>query len=331
MSDWKNQLIRALSEAEGEYLNGAQLAGQLGCTRSAIWKKMNNLRKEGYPIEAVSNRGYRLACKSEQFLRQVRQFLFENGENTNVFNIHVTDVTESTNQITKKAGDEGAPENSVFVTLFQKEGRGRRGRSWVAAPGEGLCFSVLIRPQISADATGMISLLFGLCVFRAIRELYPIDIGIKWPNDIVSAVNGKKLCGILSETSYEDNRLNYAVIGCGVNVLQERFPGPLRETATSLLLEGVPSPSAPRTLAAILKHFSSMYPAFLSDISEFLCEYRRNCVTLGREVFIVGEKDRIGTALDINEKGELMIRCSDGSESVVSAGEVSIRGIAGYS
>lgn len=324
-------MIRILSEAEGEFVNGARLAGKLGCTRSAIWKKMNGLRKEGYPIEAVSNRGYRLACKSEQFLRQVRHFLCENGEAADFFHIHVTDVTESTNQNAREAADEGAPENSVYVTLFQKEGRGRRGRSWVSAPGEGLCFSVLIRPRISADAVGMIALLFGVCVFRAIRELYQIDIGIKWPNDIVSTVNGKKLCGILSETSFEDNRLKYAVIGCGLNVWQERFPEPLRETATSLIKEGVSSPSAPRVLASILTNFSSMYPAFLSDTSGFLGEYRKNCVTLGREVFVVGEKDHKGTALDINDKGELIIRFSDGSENAVSSGEVSIRGTNGYS
>ncbi len=324
-------MIHALRAAGEGYLNGSELAGRLGCTRSAIWKKMRVLRDEGYPVEAIPNRGYRLGSKAEHFRAKVSECLSSDPSLSGIFTVHVTDVTESTNRSAREAAEAGAPENSVFVGLYQQNGRGRRGRSWVSAPGEGLCFSILIRPRISAQSSGLLPLMFGLCVFKAITALFPVPLGIKWPNDIVSLVNGRKLCGILSESSFEEDRLSYAVIGCGINVLQRNFPEPLSGIATSLLLEGVPDPSAPIVLAGVLKEFSRSYPAFVSDPAGFLGEYRRNCATLGREVVIVGENGRIATAKDISDRGELMVRFSDGTEALVHAGDVSVRGMEGYS
>jgi BirA family biotin operon repressor/biotin-[acetyl-CoA-carboxylase] ligase len=324
-------MIRALQKAGDGYLNGADLAQSFGCTRSAIWKKMSVLRDEGYSIEALPNRGYRLGSKADSFRAKAAECLSADPSVAGVFTVHVTDVTESTNRSAREAAEAGAPENSVFVALYQQSGRGRRGRSWISAPGEGLCFSILIRPRISTEISGMLSLLFGLCVFKAIRALYSVPIAIKWPNDVVSLVNGKKLCGILSETSFEDNRLSYAVIGCGINVSQRCFTEPLGDIATSLLMEGVMNPSAPVLLAGVLREFSGLYPTFASDPSGFLDEYRRNCATLGREVIIVGEKQRIGKATGLSDRGELIVRLSDGSETLVTAGEVSVRGLEGYS
>jgi BirA family biotin operon repressor/biotin-[acetyl-CoA-carboxylase] ligase len=324
-------MIRALREAGDGYLNGAELAKRFGCTRSAIWKKMRVLRDEGYPIDAIPNRGYRLGSEADRFRAMVMENLSADPCVAGVFTVHVADVTESTNLIAREAAEAGAPENSVFVGLYQQSGRGRRGRSWVSAPGEGLCFSILVRPRISTERSGMLSLLFGLCVYKAITALYPIRVGIKWPNDIVSMVNGKKLCGILSESSFEDDRLSYAVIGCGINIMQKRFPEPLREIATSLLIEGVPNASATTLLAVVLKEFSRSYPTFASDPTGFLDEYRRNCATLGREVMLVGENRRNATATNISDRGELTVRFSDGTETLVNAGEVSVRGMEGYS
>jgi len=330
MSGWKEDMIHALREAGDGYLNGAELAKRFGCTRSAIWKKMSVLRDEGYSIEAIPNRGYRLGSEADRFRAKVLECLSADPSVAGFFTVHVTDVTESTNRNAREAAEAGAPENNVFVGLYQQSGRGRRGRSWVSAPGEGLCFSILIRPRISTERSGMLSLLFGLCVYKAITALYPVRIGIKWPNDIVTLMNGKKLCGILSETSFEEDRLSYAVIGCGINILQSRFPEPLREIATSLLMEGVPDPSAPILLAGVLKEFSRSYSTFVSDPAGFLDEYRRNCATLGREVMIVGENQRVATAINVSDRGELMVRLSDGAEALVNAGEVSVRGMEGY-
>lgn len=328
MTDWKTEMLEALAEAGEGYLNGARLARRLGCTRSAIWKRMGVLRAEGYPIAAHPNLGYRLNSGAEFFRIKAEAALLERSENS--FAIHVADVADSTNRSAKEAAEAGAPDRSVFVALYQREGRGRRGRTWISEPGEGLCFSVLLRPSVVAEATGMLSLLFGLGVSRAIDELYAVPVGIKWPNDIVSLVNGRKLCGILSETSFEDNRLSYAIIGCGMNVTGETFPAELRETATSLRMEGVAEPSAPLILASVLRHFSRIYTEFLDNAVKFLDEYRNNCVTLGREVIIVGSEERIGTALGVNDKGELIVRLADGTDRNVTAGEVSIRGLNGY-
>lgn len=330
MSGWRDEMIRALSESGDAYLNGAELADRLGCTRSAVWKRMNKLRTEGYPIRAVTHRGYRLESVCGRFSEQITEELIKTGVDTDGLFIRVDEVSESTNASAKEAAESGFPEIGVFVTLFQRKGRGRRGRTWISTPGKDLCFSVLIRPSIPAESSGMLSLLFGWVVYQAFCEMGCDKTGIKWPNDIVSTVNGKKLCGILAETSFEDNRLSYAVIGCGINVSNVEFPEEIRETATSLFLEGAVKPSAPKLLASVIRNFRTAYRSFVTDPAFFLEDYRRNCVTLGREVEIIGETSRFARAKTINEKGELIVIMKDGSEAVVSAGEVSIRGIGGY-
>ena len=327
MKPWRETLLSILAESGEEFLSGEQLAEKFGCSRAAVWKKISILRSEGYPIEASTHRGYRLLSKSREFARQVEEALKSRGLE-GVFDVIVVDATPSTNLMAREAGTSGAREFSVFAALRQTAGRGRRGRAWVSDEG-GLWFSILLRPDMDPRAASTVTLLFGLCILKALRETCGISAGIKWPNDIVSMLNGKKICGILSETSMEDNLISYAVVGCGVNVSQETFPPEIESVATSLYLEGV-RVSGADLLAAILAETALRYPEFVRNPKAFLPEYRANCATLGRPVRIESAVPEEGTAQDVSESGDLIVRKKDGTIVTCSSGEVSVRGMLGY-
>lgn len=330
MNSWRSEIIDALSHGGDVFQNGEQLAERFGCSRTAVWKKINILRREGYPIEAVTNRGYRLIPLATLLDKEISSGLSDAGLQGQ-FTVHVHSVVASTNLTARESGMSGAPENEVVVALSQTHGKGRMGRAWESATGEGLWFSVLLRPEIPPENTGLLSLFFGLCVCKALQDLYSLHVGIKWPNDVVSLVTGKKICGILSETVFEDNKLAFAVVGCGINILQKAFPDSISERATSLLLEGVTHPSVALTMVEILKNVSREYPEFIRNTGGFIEEYRKHCVTLGREIRAEGATEVRGIAGNVTDHGELEVICGDGQKVVLTAGEVSVRGILGYS
>jgi BirA family biotin operon repressor/biotin-[acetyl-CoA-carboxylase] ligase len=329
MKVWRNDLLETLSRAGEEFQSGEDLAKWFGCSRTAIWKGISILRKEGYPIEAVTNRGYRLLAGSQRLQREIDIQLQKRGMQ-DIFRVHVEDVVLSTNLQAREAGVNGCTENEVFVAILQTQGRGRLGRTWESEANAGLWFSVLLRPDMPQEKTPLISLFWGLCAMKSLHSLYSANVGIKWPNDIISLANGKKLCGILSETHYEDNKLSFAIVGCGVNLLQRVFPESIAEKATSLYLEGVLHPSRAELLAEMLQIFWEEYPKFIISPEKMICEYRANCATIGREVRLESEASVCGIAQNITEQGELEILSTTGKEMVISAGEVSVRGMLGY-
>lgn len=329
MNKWRNDLLETLSRGGEEYQNGEELARRFGCSRAAIWKRINMLRKEGYPIEAVTNRGYRLLAGSQRLQKEINIQLRNRGIQ-DIFRVHVEDVVLSTNIQAREAGVNGCVENEVFVAILQTQGRGRLGRTWESEANAGLWFSILLRPEMSQEKTSLLSLFWGLCAMKSLHSLYSANIGIKWPNDIISLTSGKKLCGILSETHYEDNKLSFAVVGCGVNLLQRAFPESIEKKATSLYLEGVLHPSRAEILAEMLQIFREEYPKFIISPEKMICEYRANCATIGREVRLESETSVCGIAQSITEQGELKVLSTTGKEIVISAGEVSVRGMLGY-
>lgn len=326
MKPWREELLSILAAGGDNFLNGEELADKFGCSRAAVWKKISILRSEGYPIEASTNRGYRLASGSRELERQIEAGL-EAAKLTGIYSVSVTDTTPSTNLLAREAGQRGAKENSVFITLRQTAGRGRRGRTWISGTDEGLWFSVLLRPELDPRPASSLTLLFGLCILKAIQRICNVPVGIKWPNDIVSLQNGKKLCGILSETSMEDNRISYAVVGCGINIFQKEFPGEIESAATSLFLEGAQVTKS-AVMTAVLEEAAARYPAFVKNPAGFLPEYRANCATLGRPVRIVNGTE--GIAQDISDSGDLLVRGNDGTVITCTSGEVSVRGMLGY-
>lgn len=249
------------------------------------------------------------------------------------------DNTGSTNEDAKRLALEGAKEGTVVVAESQSAGKGRRGRQWISPAGSNLYFTLLLKPEFEPDKVSMLTLVMALSVLEAMeKELGDeLPFRIKWPNDIV--VNGRKVCGILTEMIMENCLVQSVVIGVGININQTDFPKELEDAATSLFIEKQKVKLEPKTdikeklLKDILDSFESNYGLFLQDLSlNFLKEsYEAYLVNLNREVKVLDPAGEFeGRAMGINEKGELLVRTADGSIKEIYAGEVSVRGIYGY-
>ncbi len=323
----KAEVLTLLREAGG-YLSGQELCGRLGVSRTAVWKIINQLKEEGYGIEAVPNRGYLLTASPD---------LLEEGEIRSRLrtrwaggNLICCRTTGSTNADAKAEAERGAPEGTLVVAERQEAGRGRRGREWFSPEGSNLYFTLLLRPACAPDQACMLTLVMALAAAEAVRE-QGLDAGIKWPNDIV--ISGKKVCGILTEMSAEPDFIHYVVIGTGINVNQTVFPEGITETATSLRLEKGESVGRAQLLASVMEHFESAYARFLKtrDLSGIRADYESLLVNKGRPVRVLDPKGEYeGTAAGIRENGELLVKLPDGRMECVYAGEVSVRGIYGY-
>ncbi len=322
------ELLKILREADG-YVSGQQICEHFGVSRTAVWKAVNQLKEEGYEIEAVKNRGYRIrslpdAVTSEEITSRLATRWM--GRNC-IF----LDSVDSTNNYAKRIAEAGAENGTLVIAEEQTLGKGRRGRRWSAAGGDNITMSLLLRPDIRPDHASRLTLLMAMAVARAIREETGLAAVIKWPNDVV--VNGKKVCGILTEMNTEIDYINYVVIGVGINVNQAEFPEELAQTAGSLYLELEEKVSRSALVASALRELEGLYEKFLEteDLSAVREEYNELCINCGRQIRVLEPgNEYTGTALGINEKGELIVRGDAGKLSCVYAGEVSVRGLYGY-
>lgn len=237
--------------------------------------------------------------------------------------------TDSTNTYLKRLSASGsADDGTVVIASRQTAGRGRRGRSFESPEGLGLYLSVLLRPMLSPERLLPVTALTGTAVCNAIEAVSDFRPNLKWPNDLL--LNGKKICGILAETVPIAGEPPALIIGIGVNVLHrpEDFSPAVREIASSLFHELGQPISQPALAAAEIAALDEMYHVLLSGkLGAWLETYRRDCITLGREVQILhnnGEREQV-TALDIDEQFGLIVRRPDGTRTVVRSGEVSIR------
>ena len=237
---------------------------------------------------------------------------------------------DSTNIRAKELGEEGAADGTLVVTNRQTAGKGRRGRNWISP--EGNCyFSLLLRPDMLAERASMITLVSALALVKAIQTEYHLEAMIKWPNDVV--INGKKLCGILTESSTQLQHLKYVIVGIGINVNQKEFLEEIRQTATSISLETGKTEEGARLLAVFLQYFEQYYEIFLKtqDLSVLSKEYNRLLVNCKKEVKIIEqEKERILKAVGIDNMGGLIVEDRNGKQETIISGEGSVRGIYGY-
>ena len=239
------------------------------------------------------------------------------------------EVTDSTNEWAKRAAREGADDGCVFLAERQTAGKGRRGHIWQSLPGTSVSMSVLLRPGIPADRISMVTLVMGLAAAEGIRRACGLEVGIKWPNDVIASE--KKLCGILTEMNTAGS---FVVTGVGININNREFPEELAGTATSLLLETGSPVSRERIAAEVLNAFREYYGLFCEtgDLTLLLKRYNALLVNRGRQVRVLDQAAPFeGTALGIDSRGELLVKRADtGKMEKVYAGEVSVRGICGY-
>lgn len=330
----RQTVLALLRERMGEPLSGEELSQQLGISRTAVWKAINTLRQEGYTIEARTGQGYRLTGVPDALTEpEIRSFL------TPVERVgrrlYCYDQVDSTNTRVKQLALEGAEDGTVVVANCQTAGRGRMNRVFQSPRGQGIYLTALLRPQLPPDRLMMVTAMAGVAVCEAVEQVCGVRPGLKWPNDPV--MNGKKLCGILTELSLEgeSGRLQYLAVGIGVNVGQkeEDFSPEVRPVATSLLQELGRPVSRPALAAAEIEALDRLYTALLSgDTAPYLAACRRDCVNLGRPVQLMlpdGTRQS-AVAEDLDEDFGLVVRLEDGSRRIVRSGEVSVRGLYGY-
>lgn len=319
------RILELLRRQEG-FLSGEDIGRELSITRAAVWKGIKKLREEGYEIEAVTNRGYRLTNPETMYNKRE----LEQGLKTKTMGqtIYFYEETDTTNNRARELALEGAPEGTLVVAEKQTAGRGRRGKVWESPLGTGIWMSLVLRPQIAPTEASVLTLLCGLATAEAIEAETGLSAGIKWPNDIL--INGKKAVGILTEMDCEMSEVHFVIPGIGINVNTASFPPEIAEIATSLYLECGKTVSRRRLVHRVLERLEEHYETFLrtGSFAAMLEDYRKHCITLGKEVHVLGREPFFAEALDITPEGELLVRRADnGKEEAVFSGEVSIRGV----
>lgn len=319
------RILELLRRQEG-FLSGEDIGRELSITRAAVWKGIKKLREEGYEIEAVTNRGYRLTNPETMYNKRE----LEQGLKTKTMGqtIYFYEETDTTNNRARELALEGAPEGTLVVAEKQTAGRGRRGKVWESPLGTGIWMSLVLRPQIAPAEASVLTLLCGLATAEAIEAEIGLSAGIKWPNDIL--INGKKAVGILTEMDCEMSEVHFVIPGIGINVNTASFPPEIADIATSLYLECGKTVSRRRLVHKVLERLEEHYETFLrtGSFAAMLEDYRKHCITLGKEVHVLGREPFFAEALDITPEGELLVRRADnGKEEVVFSGEVSIRGV----
>jgi BirA family biotin operon repressor/biotin-[acetyl-CoA-carboxylase] ligase len=321
----KEQILEYLKKHEG-YVSGEELSEHLNISRTAVWKNINNLRNSDYKIDSITNRGYKLVYCPDKITSEI----ISSGLDTKFLakKVYCYDSIDSTNEEAKRQALHGAPDGSLFIAEKQLGGKGRLGRTWESPSGCGLWFSVLLRKNMLPPQVTSITLLAGLAVCRTICKMMNCDAMIKWPNDIV--IGSKKVCGILTEMVAEIGRIEYVVVGIGINVNNESFSEEISVKATSLLIECGHSFVRTDILKEILKEFELVLNQYSENPKLLLEEYKNSCVSLNKTVgFTHMDKKMTGKAVDISSNGELVVKCDDGKLIPIHSGEVTVQGIYG--
>ena len=327
--------ILALLRSSEDYVSGQQLCDKFGVTRTAVWKAINQLKEEGYQIESVPRKGYRLV-ESPADILSGSEIVSRLTTRWAGRKLYCFDATGSTNNDAKRLAEEGEPHGTVVVADIQNAGKGRRGRQWQTLSGTALSFTMLLRPEFAPDKASMITLVMALSVAEAVEKTADAAATIKWPNDIV--VNKKKICGMLTEMTMtpEMDEIQYVVVGAGINVNNgspEEFQEEIRQTATSLKIETGRQINRAELLTEVLARFEENYAIFLEtlDLSRLRAAYQKHLQGVGNEVRVLDPAgEYTGISQGINDRGELIVVKENGERVQVYAGEVSVRGLYGY-
>lgn len=324
----KEEILRLLRNADG-YISGQELCNRFGVSRTAVWKAINQLKEAGYEIEAQQNKGYRLMAAPDLMTEaEIKSLMHTDWVAKEVLYF---DTIDSTNTKAQELAEKGYPSGTLVVADKQESGKGRRGRSWVSPSGTGIFMTLMIKPDINPNNASMLTLVAALAVAKAITSVTGEEALIKWPNDIV--VNGKKVCGILTEMNAQFDYINHIVVGIGINVHNESFPEEISQMASSLMIEaGGKRFHRAQIIAETMSYFEQYYDTFLKtqDLSALVREYDKLLVNRNKSVRVLDPKEPFdGKAMGITPKGELIVDTWE-SRKLVSSGEVSVRGIYGY-
>ncbi len=294
-------------------------------TRTAVWKRIGNLRDSGYVIEATTRSGYRLIQSPDLLLPPEIQPILETkwmGRKIHYFN-----AIDSTNAVAYQLALKGAREGEVVIAEYQEKGRGRLGRQWVSPPCLNLYLSVILRPQLPPHQASLITFMAAVATADAIEDYSGLTPVIKWPNDLL--LNERKVAGLLNEIHSETDRIHFVILGMGVNLnMDDKFlPRELRTKATSLKKEMGRPISRKDFVCSLLKELERWHEVFLKEGGEpVLKAWRERARIEGKTVRVTSFGEvLIGRAVDVDSDGALILRTEDGKRRRIVAGDIQYR------
>ncbi|MCQ6277894.1 biotin--[acetyl-CoA-carboxylase] ligase [Bacillus sp. EB600] len=320
----RKQLLDAFTNADDTYLSGQFLADLIGCSRTAVWKHMEELRKDGFQLEAVRRKGYRIVSTPEAITADEIRL----GLHTKFIgqNIQYEEAVESTQKVAQRLANENVPEGTVVIAEEQLSGKGRLGRQWHSPKYTGIWMSLILRPNIPLPKAPQLTLLTAVAVVQAIEDLTGLAAEIKWPNDIL--INGKKLTGILTELQAEADQIHSVIIGIGINVNQQLqdFPSELHPIATSLSIETGGKISRASLIRSIFTKFENLYMSYLDEgFLPIKLLWESYAVSIGKHIKARTLTTVIeGKALGITEEGVLQIEDKFGKIHHVYSADIEI-------
>ncbi len=317
-----SRILALLYAAADAFISGQELSRQLAISRTAVWKQINNLRHLGYAIIAEPSRGYRLQNSADNLHAAALSHLVSStliGKK-----IISLQETASTNAVAFKMAEEGEAEGAVIIAEHQTTGKGRMGRVWASPAGVNLYCSIILRPPIRPVAAPQLTFLSVIAVARAVEKLTSLQTRIKWPNDLL--INNRKVAGLLNEMSAETDKVNFVILGIGVNLnmRSEQFPAELRHPATSLFLESGTKVDRTEFARVLLQELDGLYTVFLeAGYTPARKEWLERSRLMGEMVTVTDNGSvRTGRVSGINEYGALLL---DSGEQILS-GDVSLGG-----
>ncbi|MFB6466029.1 biotin--[acetyl-CoA-carboxylase] ligase [Cytobacillus sp. Hz8] len=323
-SELRKKLLDAFTNSDGEYLSGQLLGDLLGISRAAVWKHIEELRKEGFELEAVRRKGYRILKTTKKVTADEIRL----GLKTKFIgqNIHYEDSVDSTQKVALQLGLNGAKEGTIVIAEEQVSGRGRMERPWHSPKYTGVWMSLIIRPNIPIQNAPQLTLLTAVAVVQAIEEVTTLSPQIKWPNDIL--LNGKKITGILTELQAEADCIKSIIIGIGINVNQklQDYPQELQEIATSLAIEAKKEINRAELIRAVFTKFEKLYDLYLqSGFQPIKLLWESYAISIGKTITArTLTKEIKGKALGITEDGVLKLEDEYGEIHYIYSADIDL-------
>ncbi|WP_066294355.1 biotin--[acetyl-CoA-carboxylase] ligase [Bacillus sp. FJAT-29937] len=324
-SELRKKLLDAFTLNEDEYLSGQYLADLLGCSRTAVWKHIEEMRRDGFELEAVRKKGYRITRVPERITAdEIRLGLLTKFIGKN---IHYEESVDSTQKIAHRLANEDAPEGTVIIAEEQLLGRGRMDRRWHSPKYTGIWMSVILRPNLPPPKAPQLTLITAVAVVQAIEELTDLSPQIKWPNDIL--INGKKVTGILTELQADADRITSIIIGIGINVNQQKedYPEELHTIATSLSIESGKKLQRAELVKILLSKLENLYTLYLDKgFYPIKLLWESYAISIGKVITartITGSIQ--GKALGITEDGVLMIEDEMGKVHHIYSADIELK------
>ncbi|MCA0985754.1 biotin--[acetyl-CoA-carboxylase] ligase [Guptibacillus algicola] len=319
----RQRLLQMLEEHTDTYVSGQMISESLNVSRTAIWKHVAELRKNGYEVEAIQKKGYRIVTRpnslSKEEISLKLDTTFIGSE------IHAYPSVETTQFIAHNLAHEGIQDGAIVVADEQTAGKGRLGRSWHSPKGSGIWTSIILRPKLPPQRAPQFTLIAAVSVVQAIRKQTGLEAEIKWPNDIL--INGKKIVGILTELQAEADQIKSVIIGMGINVnaAKEDFPSDLT-TATSLKIESGEDVNRAALLASILNELEVLYTEYMENGFRMIkLLWESYAISLGRKIKARTLNGVIeGLAKGITEEGVLLLESDDGEVHHIYSADIEI-------